>query len=163
MFPLQVAILIGAMIVSLTVLQTIKVYAYAGKAKTVMASALTACSTNNYTGVYYGLREGNTGDYIPDGKGNYASGVNNQEIENYLVNNLGFKKDGAGYSKKGVGGSEMYSIGSVTVKVTNTADGSSDFTETTSFTFSTPFPVAGDILPYISIPMMVSSGYVTRY
>lgn len=163
MLPFEVAILIAAMIISMGVLQAIKIYAYAGKAQAIMTDALTSCARNNYAGVYYGLRDGSTGAYLPDGRGSYTADVDEQKIENYLMNISGFTKKGSKYNKQNAGGSEMYSIEVVNIKVTNSTDASAKFTLMATFTVLTPLPVAGDALPYISIPMTVSGGYVTKY
>jgi hypothetical protein len=163
MFPYVVAIILVLLMLVSGVFQALKTYAYADKAKSIVQDALMASCTANYEGVYYGMREGNTGAYAPDSSGNIHSTADTGEVGNYLLSEYGLKNINSSFEKTDDGGNELFTIKNLIVSVKNPSDNSAVFQESASFTLSVPFFFAGDILPHISITLHVKSGYVEKF
>ena len=145
------------------ILQAVRVYSYAEKAQSLVEAALFASCTHNYAGVYYGMREGNTGDYVPDGHGNFTSVASTDEGKSYLINNCGFKANGSTLSKTDATGSILFGIKNLSVRTVNPFDGSANFKQTATFTLAIPIVFAGNVLPNITVQMEVTGGYVTKF
>lgn len=158
-----IIVLIAALIIFSGVLQMARVFSYSEKAKKMIENALSASCTQNYTGVYYGMREGNTGDYVPDGLGNFISAASIDEVRGYLVNSCGFKPSDTTLLKKASDGSTLFGIKDLSVNTVNPSDGSANFKETASFTLAVPIIFAGNVLPNITVQLKVTGGYVTKF
>ena len=158
-----IVILIITLIIFSVILQVVRVYSYAEKSKTLVQTALSESCIQNYSNVYYGMREGNTGAYVPNGNGNFSPATSTSQVDEYLVNECGFKANGSTLSKPDTGGNTLFSINDLSINVTNPSDESGNYKETATFTLSVPFFIASNILPDISVQLSAESGYVTKF
>lgn len=158
-----IVVLIVTLLIFSVILQTVRVYSYAGKSKTLVQTALAESCIQNYSAVYYGMREGNTGAYVPDGSGDFSPAANTDQVRRYLLGDCGFKEDGSALVKPDAGGNTLFGIDNLSVSVTNPSDGSGNYSESATYTLSVPFFIAGNILPDITVHLSVKSGYTAKY
>lgn len=158
-----IIVLIVTLIIFSGILQTVRVYSYAEKAQSLVENALSASCIQNYTDIYYGMREGNTGNYQPDGRGNFTSAANSDGVKGYLINNCGFHSNGSTLSKTDSDGNVLFGIKNLSVSTVNPTDGSANFKETATFTLAVPIIIAGNVLPNITVQLKVTGGYVMKF
>ena len=162
MYPYAVAVVLAVLMILSCVIQEAKAYSYTERAKAIVSQALTAECSGEYAGTYYGIRDGVTANYIPDGSGVYTSGAGTEVIEQYLTD-FGFTKDGSDYILADPNGNTLYSITGLSINTANTMDGSEAYKVSASFTIRIPMWIAGNVLPSIQISMTAQSGYVQKY
>ena len=123
---------------------------------------------DNYYGVYHGVREGYSGNYLPDGGGAWEAAISEGDIYSFLDLTLGTQEDGGRHVKyAGDGGEALeFAIDSLTVTVRNAPLAPSDpqnaarFEADAVIRLEVPVRFAGMLLPSMHITVKVQAGYI---
>ena len=120
-FPLAIAATLGLLIIFCGISEYFRLYLIAAGVRDATEDAIISTVNDNYYGVYHGVREGYSGNYLPDGGGAWEAAISEGDIYSFLDLTLGTQEDGGRHVKyAGDGGEALeFAIDSLTVTVRN--------------------------------------------
>ena len=142
--------------------QQYKIHVICSGVKDAVQNSITENLIDNYSTVYYGQRDGYTGNYVyKDGNWNDASDTSS--VAKHLEKVLNLTGSDDNLTGKDNTGAEEYCISGLTISVDNPKDNTTVYKEKASFTLKIPVAFCGGILPDITTNMTVYSGFVPKY
>lgn len=166
-FPLSIAITLALVILFCGVSEYLRLYLIAEGVRDAVEDAIVSVVNDNYYGVYHGVREGYSGNYLPDGGGSWEAAVNEGDIYSFLDMTLGTQEAGGRHVKyAGNGGNALeFAIDSLSVTVRNAPLAPSDPRNAAGFEadavvrLEVPVRFGGRVLPSMHITLKVQAGY----
>ena len=167
-FPLAIAAALALLIIFCAISEYFRLQLIAAGNRDAAEDAIIATVNDNYFGVYHGVREGYSGNYLPDGGGAWEEAVNEGDIYSILDTTLGTWEDGGRHIKyAGDGGDAMeFAIDSLSVTVRNAPLAPSDpqnaarFEADAVIRLEVPVRFGGRLLPSMFITVKVQAGYI---
>lgn len=167
-FPLAIAVTLGLLIIFCGISEYFRLQLIAVGVRDAAEDAIISTVNDNYFGVYHGVREGYSGNYLPDGGGAWEAAVNEGDIYSFLDFTLGTQEEGGRHIKyAGDGGNAMeFAIDSLSVTVRNAPLAPSDpqnaarFKADAVIRLEVPVRFGGKLLPSMHITVKVQAGYI---
>lgn len=167
-FPLAIAATLGLLIIFCGISEYFRLQLIAAGVRDAAEDAIISTVNDNYYGVYHGVREGYSGNYLPDGGGAWEAAINEGDIYSFFDFTLGTKEAGGRHIKyAGDGGGAMeYAIDSLSVTVRNAPLAPSDpwnaarFEVDAIIRLEVPVRFGGRLLPSMRITLKVQAGYI---
>lgn len=167
-FPLAIAVTLTLVILFCGVSEYLRLQIIAAGVRDAVEDAIISTVNDNYYGVYHGVREGYSGNYLPDGGGAWEAAVNEGDIYSFLDLTLGTQEaDGRHVKYAGDGGNALeFAIDSLSVSVRNAPLAPSDpqnaarFEADAVIRLEVPVRFGGKLLPSMHITLKVQAGYI---
>lgn len=167
-FPLAIAATLGLLIIFCGISEYFRLQLIAAGVRDAAEDAIISTVNDNYYGVYHGVREGYSGNYLPDGGGAWEAAINEGDIYSFLDLTLGTREVGGRHIKyAGDGGNAMeFAIDSLSVTVRNAPLAPSDPQNAARFEvdaiirLEVPVRFGGRLLPSMRIMLKVQAGYI---
>lgn len=165
-FPLAIAATLGLLIIFCGISEYFRLHLIASGVRDATEDAIISTVNDNYYGVYHGVREGYSGNYLPDGGGAWEAAVGEGDIYSFLDLTLGTQENGGRHIKyAGDGGVMEFAIDSLSVTVRNAPLAPSDprnaarFEADAVIRLEVPVRFCGMIFPSMYITVKVQAGY----
>ncbi len=166
-FPLSIAATLGLLIIFCGISEYFRLQVIAAGVRDATEDAIISTVNDNYYGVYHGVREGYSGNYLPDGGGTWEAAVNEGDIYSFLDLTLGTREDGGRHVKyAGDNGDVLeFAIDSLSVTARNAPLAPSDPRNAARFEvdavirLEVPVRFGGRLLPSMHITVKVQAGY----
>lgn len=166
-FPLAIAATLALLIIFCGISEYFRLYLIAAGVRDTAEDGIISTVNDNYYGVYHGVREGYSGNYLPDGGGAWEAAVNEGDLYSYLDLTLGTQEAGGRHVKyAGDGGVMEFAIDSLSVSVRNAPLAPSDpqnaarFEADAIIRLEVPVRFGGSLLPSMHIKLKVQAGYI---
>ena len=167
-FPLAIAAVLALLIVFCGISEYFRLQLIAAGVRDAAEDAIISTVNDNYYGVYHGVREGYSGNYLPDGGGAWEAAVNEGDIYSFLDLILGTQEDEGRHVKYvGNNGDALeFAIDSLSVTVRNAPLAPSDpqnaarFEADAVIRLEVPVRFGGKLLPSMHIMVKVQAGYI---
>lgn len=167
-FPLAIAATLGLLILFCGISEYFRLQLIAAGVRDAAEDAIISTANDNYYGVYHGVREGYSGNYLPDGGGAWGAAINEGDIYAFLDFTLGTQESGGRHIKyAGDGGNAVeFAIDSLSVTVRNASLAPSDPQNAARFEvdavirLEVPVRFGGRLLPSMFITVKVQAGYI---
>lgn len=167
-FPLAIAVTLSLIIIFCGVSEYFRLYLIAVGVREAVEDAIISTVNDNYYGIYHGVREGYSGNYLPDGNGAWEAAINEGDIYSFLDLTLGTQESGGRHVKyAGDNGNTLeFAIDSLSVRVRNAPLAPSDPQNAARFEadavvrLEVPVRFCGRLLPSMRITMKVQAGYI---
>lgn len=130
-------------------------------------SAVTSVCTENYTNVYYGIREGYTGAYQLQGS-SWDENIDSGDLCSKMDSILGTQQEESEHVKY-VDGKKIYSFSDLTVQMANTPfapdhpQSAQKFTAVAYVTLNVPLEFGWGNLPPMTPRIKVTAGYSAKF
>lgn len=166
-FPLAIAVTLSLVLLFCGVSEYLRLQIIAAGVRDAVEDAIISTVNDNYYGVYHGVREGYSGNYLPDGGGAWAAAINEGDIYSFLDFTLGTQEAGGRHVKyAGDGGNALeFAIDSLSISVRNAPLAPSDpqnaarFEADALIRLEVPVRFGGRLLPSMHITLKVQAGY----
>lgn len=167
-FPLAIAATLGLLIIFCCISEYFRLHLIAAGVRDAAEAAIISTINDNYYGVYHGVREGYSGNYLPDGGGAWEAAINEGDIYSFLDFTLGTQEvDGRHVKYAGDSGEALeFAIDSLSVTVRNAPFAPSDpqnaarFEADAVIRLEVPVRFGGRIFPSMYITVKVQAGYI---
>ena len=149
-FPMTVGIVLALLLFFCLISEYFRLQVIASGVREAVEDAIISTVNDNYAGVYHGVREGYSGNYVPFGEEGWEETLDTGDIYGYLDETLGTRLDGGR---------------SLTVTVRNAPLAPSDpenarhFEADALVRLEVPVRFGGRLLPSMFLTLKVQAGY----
>lgn len=165
--PLIVAVVLTVIILSCATFEYMRLMVVAVGVRDAVQSAVIGVATENWDGVYNGLREGYSGGYILSGS-SWEQDITTGDIYKRLMDNLGLKQENGRYVKY-AGSVLEYAVSDLSINVTNAPlapsniNGINQLTVEGTVDVAVPLSFGWENLPPMQIKMRLKAGYTPKF
>ena len=166
-FPMTVGIVLALLLFFCLISEYFRLQVIASGVREAVEDAIISTVNDNYAGVYHGVREGYSGNYVPFGEEGWEETLDTGDIYGYLDETLGTRLDGGRRVKYGDEENKTmeFAIDSLTVTVRNAPLAPSDpenarhFEADALVRLEVPVRFGGRLLPSMCLTLKVQAGY----
>lgn len=166
-FPLAIALTLALLIIFCGISEYFRLHLIAAGVRDAAEDGIISTVNDNYYGVYHGVREGYSGNYLPSGGGAWVEALNEGDIYSFLDRTLGTQEVCGRHVKyAGNAGMMEFAIDSLAVSVRNVPLAPSDprnvqrFEVDAIIRLEVPVRFGGSLCPPMRITLKVQAGYI---
>ena len=166
--PLSVCVILALMIILCGISEYFRLQVIVSGVREAVEDAIISTVNDNYAGVYHGVREGYSGNYMPYGEGDWEESLDEGDIYAYLDDTIGTTIRGGRHVKYAGDGTDAveYTIDSLDVTIRNAPLAPSDpenaqrFEAEAKIRLEVPVRFGGRLLPSMFLTLKVQAGYI---
>ena len=167
-FPMTIGVVLALILLLCVVSEYFRLQVIAAGVREAVEDAIISTVNDNYAGVYHGVREGYSGNYMPFGEEDWEETLDAGDIYGYLDDTIGTRLYGGRHVKFGDEGDTAmeFAIDSLDVTLRNAPLAPSDpenaqrFEADALVRLEVPVRFGGRLLPSVFITLEVQAGYI---
>ena len=167
-FPMTIGIVLALIILLCGISEYFRLQVIAAGVREAVDDAIISTVNDNYAGVYHGVREGYSGNYMPFGTEGWEETLDVGDIYGYLDDTIGTTLQGGRHVKYGDDGNQEleFAIDRLDVTIRNAPLAPSDpenaqrFEADALVRLEVPVRFGGRLLPSMFITLKVQAGYI---
>lgn len=167
-FPMMIGIVLTLIILLCGISEYFRLQVIAAGVREAVEDAIISTVNDNYAGVYHGVREGYSGNYMPFGTEGWEETLDVGDIYGYLDDTIGTTFQGGRHVKYGDDGNQEleFAIDRLDVTIRNAPLAPSDpenaqrFEADALVRLEVPVRFGGRLLPSMFITLKVQAGYI---
>lgn len=167
-FPMTIGIVLALIILLCGISEYFRLQVIAAGVREAVEDAIISTVNDNYAGVYHGVREGYSGNYMPFGTEGWEETLDVGDIYGYLDDTIGTTLQGGRHIKYGDDGNQEmeFAIDRLDVTIRNAPLAPSDpenaqrFEADALVRLEVPVRFGGRLLPSMFITLKVQAGYI---
>ena len=168
LFPMTIGIVLALIILLCGISEYFRLQVIAAGVREAVEDAIISTVNDNYAGVYHGVREGYSGNYMPFGTEGWEETLDVGDIYGYLDDTIGTTLQGGRHVKYGDDGNQEleFAIDRLDVTIRNAPLAPSDpenaqrFEADALVRLEVPVRFGGRLLPSMFITLKVQAGYI---
>lgn len=166
-FPLVISVTLALVMILCVLSEYIRLQIIATGVRNAVEDAIISTVNDNYYGIYHGVREGYSGNYLPDGAGGWEDALDDGQIYYHLDSTLGTRQSGGRHIKYTGNDSRTmeYAIDNLSVTLRNAplapsnSQNAQRFEADAILRLEVPVRFGGKLLPSMHITLKVQAGY----
>ena len=170
-FPMTIGVVLALIILLCGISEYFRLQVIAAGVREAVEDAIISTVNDNYAGVYHGVREGYSGNYMPFGEEGWEETLDAGDIYGYLDDTIGTTLQGGRHVKFGDEGDTAmeFAIDSLDVTLRNAPLAPSDpenaqrFEADALVRLEVPVRFGGRLLPSMFITLKVQAGYIAVF
>lgn len=170
-FPMTIGVVLALIILLCGISEYFRLQVIAAGVREAVEDAIISTVNDNYVGVYHGVREGYSGNYMPFGEDGWEEALDAGDIYGYLDDTIGTTLQGGRHVKYGDEGDTAmeFAIDSLDVTLHNAPLAPSDpenaqrFEADALVRLEVPVRFGGRLLPSMFITLKVQAGYIAVF